>query len=356
MRVDRAIVLSAVVSFVLQLTIGAGEKEVRKEQTPVPALHWDGPFKPTPSVIYGSYCSILRIRDDRFEIWNNTVEDGPEDGLVRFVGTSPREFGARQIVIKHKIINDVFDAEGKLSAKKRFTRPSIVYHPKDGYFAVVHVCDGYPPRDGRVYPASLTSKTGEPDTWTYQGMLKGEIYEKYGPGKGKTARWADGRALFYQPEKPGQLNKEKPLENRFLFFSNQYPGSGCLALLFSADAKSWHFHQKDDKIVNLLPPDLHSKGMIFPHVVRTAKHGWHAWLSEKWPPIAVWHIHSPDGLSWQLFGKQPEIVKPEGTMIKNVSAWYDDRADTIHGYLSVWEDIGGGTLNYRLYHSTFSKF
>ena len=227
------------------------------------------------------------------------------------------------------------------------------YGPKDGYFAVAHVCDGYPPRRGSVYPAWLTSPSGKAGTWTYHGRLKGEI-EAYLPSK--APRWADGRGLFYQPKFTGKLNDAEPTKNRFLFFSNQYPSSGSLALLYSADAKDWRFYRQDGKIVNLLPESLRGKSMIFPQVIQAGKHGWFAWLSEKWPPKAIWRIHSTDGLTWKLFGdSQPEIVKPPHTTIKTLSAWYDDQADILHGYLSVWEKIGE-KKNYRLYHSTTDKF
>jgi hypothetical protein len=182
-------------------------------------------------------------------------------------------------------------------------------------------------------------------------MLKGEIYDEFGPGK--PPRWADGRGLFYQPDRPAKLNRKRPLKNRFLYFSNQYPAGDCLALLYSADAKQWFFHRSEGKIVNLLPPELQGKGMIFPHVIHTGRHGWIGWLSEKWPPTAIWRVHSPDGLAWKLFrDNQPEIVKPEKAMIKSLSAWYDPEQDVVHGYIAVWSDIGGGTLNYRAYHST----
>jgi len=314
------------------------------------AKNWDEPFAPV-NTLYGSYSSLIRRGEKHYEFWNNTIGDGPEDGIVRFVGTSPTEFGEPKVEIPHRIIDDVMDKEGKLSDKRRYTRPSVVYHPRDGYFAVAHVCDGYPPRDGSVYPAFLTSKTGEAGTWSYHGRLKGEIYDEFAPGK--SARWADGRGLFYQPKRWNRLYREKPLKNRFLFFSNQYPGSGCLALLYSADGKQWSFHRQDDKIVNLLPTELQGKGMIFPHVIRAGKKRWFCWLSEKWPPVAIWRIHSDDGLNWKLFGdNQPEIVKPEGAMIKNLSAWYDPEQKVIHGYVGVWSDVGGGTHNYRAYHST----
>ena len=47
----------------------------------------------------------------------------------------------------------------------------------------------------------------------------------------------------------------------------------------------------------------------------------------------------------------PEIIKPEGVTMKNLSAWYDPERDLIHGYIGIWTNIGGGVENYRSYHS-----
>ncbi|MBI2194194.1 MAG: hypothetical protein HYU36_19635 [Planctomycetes bacterium] len=329
----------------------AEEKQLHPQATPFRGHYWDEEFRPTDA--YGSYNTILKMPDGRFELWNNTIGEGPEDGLVRFRGTAPTAWCAPEVIIPHALITDVFDAEGKLSSKRRYTRPFVTYHPRDGYFVVAHVCDGYPPRDGSVYPAWLASRSGEPGCWTYQGRLRGEL-EEYLPGR--NARWADGGGLFYQPEGPEKLDEARPMQNRFLFFSNQYPGQGCLALLISADGQSWKFAREEGQIANLLPKPLQGKSLIFPRVVRAGKRGWFAWLSENWPPTAIWRIHSADGRTWRLFGPhQPEILRPEGSTIKTVSAWYDEDADTLHGFLSVWEQIGE-TTNYRLYHSTSRQF
>jgi len=329
-----------------------GEPTSPEESRTIQAKNWDGPFRFVPS-LSGSYSTLIRRTRDRFEFWNSTIGGANEDGIARFIGTSPTQFSKPQIAIPNGIIDDVKGPDGKLSGKRRFTRPSVAYDRKDGYFVIAHVSDGYPPRGGRVYPAFLSSKTGEPGSWRYKGMLKGEIYDEFGPGK--PPRWADGRGLFYQPAKPAKLNRSSPLENRFLFFSNQYPRRGCLALLYSADGGKWHFHRRDGKIVNLLPMALQGKSMIFPHVIRAGRHGWFCWVSEKWEPSAIWRIHSKDGLKWDLYGdNQPEILKPENDRMKNLSAWYDPEEDIIHGYIACWTNVDskGRALVYRNYHST----
>ncbi|MDA0836911.1 MAG: hypothetical protein O3B01_12835 [Planctomycetota bacterium] len=325
------------------------DKRLGPPAEPLKGRYWDQAFLPTAA--YGSYNSFIKRPDGKLELWNNTIGDGPEDGLARFIGTSPTEWGAPEIVVPHNIINDVFDKDGKPSVIRRYTRPSVLYHEKDGYFLVPHVSDGYPPRQGSVYPALIASKTGNPGSWVYHGKLRGEI-EEFWPGK--NSRWADGRGLFYQPDFT-ELNTKEPTKNRFLFFSNQYPGQGCLALLYSADGKEWHFYRSEGNIVNLLPEPLRTRSMIFPHVMRAGKHGWYAWISEKWPPEAIWRIHSMDGMTWKLFGEQPEVVRPKDVTIKTLCAWYDETADLLHGYVSVWEKVGDD-INYRLYHSSSRQF
>ncbi len=335
--------------FLFTIPAHCENKRIGPPAEPLKSRYWDQPFKPTAA--FGSYNSFIRRSDGKLELWNNTRGDGPEDGLVRFIGTSPTDWGKPEVVVPHKIISDVFDKDGKPSGKRRYTRPSVLFHEKDGYILIPHVCDGYPPRQGSVYPALITSKTGKAGSWVYHGKLRGEI-EEFWPGK--QSRWADGKGLFYQPEF-SKLNTKEPTKNRFLFFSNQYRGKGCLALLYSADGKEWKFYRSEGKIVNLLPDTLRSKSMIFPHVMRAGKHGWYAWISEKWPPEAIWRIHSKDGLDWKLFGEQPEIVRPEDSTIKTLCAWYDDKADLLHGYVAIWEKIGE-EINYRLYHSTSRQF
>lgn len=114
-------------------------KKLATDDVVIPARNWDTPFKPV-ATLFGSYSSFVR-RGETYEVWNNTIGDGPEDGIVRFTGPSPVEFEAPRVVIPHRIINDVLDKDGNLSSKRRYTRPSVVWDPKDGYFAVAHVCN-----------------------------------------------------------------------------------------------------------------------------------------------------------------------------------------------------------------------
>lgn len=330
----------------------ASGKELHQPQDPLPVQYWENPFQPTNA--YGSYNTFFQIADGRLELWNNTIGDSPSDGIVRFMGTSPTEWSKPEVAIPHELITDVYDQEKNLSPKKRFTRPFLALHPKEGYFLVAHVCDGYPPRDGSVYPAWLTSRTGQAGDWKYHGRLRGEI-EEFLPEK--SARWADGGGLIVQPDLPGVVQDTQPMQNRFIFYSNQYPGVGCLALLYSADGVTWKFFRHEGKILNLLPRELHGKNMIFPRIVQVGKYGWFCWLSENWPPVAIWRLHSMDGLEWHLFGnRQPEmVVQPGQGTIKTFSGWYDSEKDILHGYLAVWEKMGEFT-NYRLYHSTTAQF
>jgi hypothetical protein len=337
----------------LCLHLVAAEKELGPPH-PIPAAHWSSDFAPGTSTLVGSYVTVLQRGERDFVAFNNSVDGSLAGGLQMWTGDSPTQFALQGVVFKHEQITDVFGKEGELFAKRRLTRPFIAWHPRDGFVGVIHVCADYGPIDGRVYPALVTSPTGAAGTWTYHGKLKGEIWDLYGD-QAKERRWADGGGFLYQPELPAELNPAQPLRHRYVFFSNQYPGDGCMAILYSADGATWRFHRDaEGKIVNLTPMYA-GRGMIFPHVVPMGAEGWTMFLAEKWPPVAIYRLWSPDGLTWQPFGEQPEVTKPEDLMIKNLNGWYDPVAKRLHGYLSVWEKQPDGTLNYNKYHATTDR-
>jgi len=321
------------------------------EPRPILARYWDQPFMPGGSTLIGSYTSIIRHSPGDFVAFNNSIDGSLDGGLVMWTGKDNHTFDEVGVVFRHELIDDVFGPDGELYAKRRLTRPFIDWHPDAGYVGIVHVCADYGPIDGRVYPAMVTSQTGKAGTWTYHGKLKGEIWDEFGDESGKP-RWADGGGFYYQHDKPATLDRAQPLNNRYLFFSNQYAGEGSIALLYSNDGKQWYFHRNDaGKIVNLIPM-FAGRIMIFPHIIRLGDQGWAMFLSEKWPPIAIYRLASRDGLNWEPFGEQPEIVKPDDLMIKNVNGWYDDETGLLHGYLSVWAKQADGEFNYSKFHST----
>ena len=351
MRIPRPFALALALGLVLFAVRGAtaDEKDINPGH-PIRAEHWNGPFNPGTSTLVGSYTSVIRRGPGDFVAFNNSVDGGPEGGLVMWTGKNPTQFTPAGVVFTHKMINDVFGKDGELFPKRRLTRPYISWDAREGFVGIIHVCADYGPVDGRVYPALVRSKTGAAGTWTYHGKLKGEIWDLYGD-QSNQPRWADGGGFFYRPEFPAEVNTRQPLANRYVFFSNAYPGPDCMAILYSGDGATWRFH-RDDKgeIVNLIPM-LKGKTLIFPHVVQMNDQGWTMFLSELWPPVAIWRLWSPDGLAWNLFGQQPEVTKPDDLMIKNLNGWYDPEAKVLHGYLSVWQQQPDGTLNYDKFHA-----
>ena len=75
----------------IQAAEAASGKELATQKVVIPAKNWDAPFEPVPT-LYGSYSSFVR-KGDTYEVFNNTIGDGPDDGIVRFTGSSPVEFG-----------------------------------------------------------------------------------------------------------------------------------------------------------------------------------------------------------------------------------------------------------------------
>lgn len=320
---------------------------------PIPAAHWPEPFAPGTCTLVGSYVTVLQRGSNDFVAFNNSVDGSLAGGLQMWEGKDPTHFTLRGVVFTHEQITDVFGKDGALFARRRLTRPFIAWHPRDGFVGIIHVCADYAPVDGRVYPALVRSPTGAPGTWTYHGKLKGEIWDAYGDAA-KDRRWADGGGFFYRPDQPAALNRTQPLQNRYVFFSNQYPGEGCMAILYSADGAEWRFHRDaEGRIANLIPMYA-GRTMIFPHVVAMGDQGWTMLLAEKWPPVAIYRLWSANGLAWQPLGDQPELVKPDGLTIKNLNAWYDPAAMQLHGYLSVWEQQPDGSTNYTKYHAATS--
>lgn len=356
----------------IAMPAGAAEKDTGPPQ-PIAGATWDRPFLPDTTTLVGSYTSLLRVEQPggwRMVAFNNTVGGDRDGGLVMWEGPAaiapalepaePQQFRSLGVVFPHRQIDDVF-IKGELFEKRRLTRPFITWDPEQGFIGIIHVCADYGPVDGRVYPALVTSKTGEAGTWEYHGKLRGEIWDQFGDESGR-AMWADGGGFFYQPEGPTELDRSRPMRNRYLFYSNQYAGPGGIALLMSADGKHWVFHRQAapqdgeeelPPIVNLTPM-LAGRTMIFPHIVRLGQgpdaHGWTVFISEEWPPTAIYRMWSPDGLTWRIHA-DPDVAKPADLMVKNINGWYDPAAGVLHGYLSVWHQQPDGPFDYNKYHS-----
>lgn len=321
---------------------------------PVKAKHWDAPFAPETCSIVGAYMTMVRQDRNKYAAFVNTWGK-LTDGLTMWTGTSPGDFKVDGVVVSSAMIDDLPDKTGKPYPKRGITRPFIDWHCDHGFVGIIHVCRDYIPVDRRVYPALVSSKTGEVGTWKYHGRLKGEIWDEFGDGA-KKAIHSDGGAFFFQPDKPAKLNRETPLENRYVFYTSKYSGVGSVNILFSNDGKNWVFYRnKAGKIINLIP-FLAGKGMIFPHIVKLGENGWSMTLSQKWPPVAIWRLWSPDGLKWQLVGEQPEIIVPDDLFIKNLSLWYDPKTALLHGYLTVRSARPDGSMQSNKYRSQTRMF
>ncbi len=323
--------------------------------TPVEARHWDAPFAPETCTIVGAYMTMVRPATNRYAAFVNTWGT-IDDGLELWQGTSTATFESRGVVVSNRQIDDLPGTDGLPHPKRCITRPFIDWHPEHGFMGIVHVCRDYMPEDGRVYPAWVSSRTGEPGTWTYHGRLKGEIWDEFGDGAGKKSVHSDGGGFFFQPDRPAELNRKAPLENRYVFFTSHYSGWGDINLLYSNDGNEWVFHRDaDGKIVNLAPV-VAGKQMIFPSVVSLGDDGWSMALAERWPPVAIWRLRSADGFNWTLAGEQPEIRTPDHLFVKNQSLWYDPITQLLHGYLTVRSARPDGSMQSNKYHSKTRRF
>lgn len=315
---------------------------------PVEAKHWDAPFAPGTCSIVGAYMTLTQQATNRYSAFVNTFGT-LDDGLEMWIGTAPTgTFISAGVVLPNRDIDDLPGEDGQPHPKRCITRPFIDWHPEHGFVGIVHVCRNYMPTDNRVYPALVRSATGGPGTWTYHGRLKGEIWDGFGDGKGHVH--SDGGGFFFRPDQPNALNREQPLENRYVFFTSHYSGWGHVNLLYSADGEAWFFHRDaNGRIVNLAPAEA-GKGMIFPSVVRTGN-GWQMALAEQWPPVAIWRLRSVDGLAWSLAGEQPEIGDQTDLFVKNLSLWYEQTTGLLHGYLTVRSSRIDGSVQSGKYHS-----
>ncbi|RKY14417.1 MAG: hypothetical protein DRP52_00020 [Planctomycetota bacterium] len=333
--------------------IVAAEKKLSPPY-PIEAKHWDRHFAPETCSVVGAYMTMVRQGKDKYAAFVNTWGN-LEEGLEMWTGATLIDFNSAGVVLANSKIDDLADEAGKPHPKRCITRPFIDWHRDDGFVGIVHVCRDYMPVDKRVYPALVTSKTGKAGSWKYHGRLKGEIWDEFGDNAEKTTH-SDGGAFFFQPEKSAKLNREKPLENRYVFFTSHYSGWGHVNILFSNDGKEWIFYRGEDgKIVNLIP-FLAGKGMIFPHIVNLRENGWSMTLSQGWPPVAIWRLWSPDGFNWQFVGEQPEIVVPDDLFIKNLSLWYDSKTALLNGYLTVRSARPDGSIQSNKYHSQTNLF
>ncbi len=305
---------------------------------------WSEPFKKAEN-LYGSYSSCV-VRNNNIEVWNNAKYQTLDGGITVFTGKEWDKFDKGKVVAPNRIINDLFDKDNKPHPSRMFTRPMVCFSKKDNmYYSISHVSKGYPPEKGRVYPAFLTSKTGEKGDWRYHGMLKGEIWDEFGPGKKNI--WSSGLGFVINDNLSNKCDHENPVNNRFLFYTDDYSKGGALNLLYSNNGEKWFFarDKKTKKILDLRPAQIKKVNVNFPSVIKT-ENGFHCYLTEGWPPNGIWHLFSKDGLNWKVWNNSTEPEIPRKQHLKNMSLYYDSANKTVHGLLTVCEKS-----KYNKYHS-----
>jgi len=289
--------------------------------------HWDE-FKRLD--VRGAYVSAVQRKAPEgvlFELWQNTWDgdDATEHRIVARRGSSLETLGAETAICDSSIIDDVFSPQepGKLAPNRGITRLSVRYDEKEGYVAFCCVCYDYLPGTASLLPAILVSKTGAPESFRYLGKLKGEPAQE----AAKRKVWSDGGTLLRLPD------------GRWRIYLNGY-GKALSALEADALDGEWRFlRDSAGGVKEILPPRPPGVGCVFPEVLRSSS-GWHLWLTDKWPPQSIWHFKSGDGLSWEPYGKQPEITRAKfnGHGIKCLKAYEDLESKRISGLLSVWTE------------------
>lgn len=306
--------------------------------------NWRTPLRELP--YRGAYVSLIQ-RDTAggavCELWQNTWGDGgaAERGIIVRRGADLLRLGAEQEVCNGLLIDDVFlpDRPDTLAPLRGFTRPYMTWHDDIGYVLLACVCPDYRPGGVNLLPALLTSPDGAPGSWTYRGILRGDLAER----AARQRVWSDGGALV------------RMADGSWRVYLN---GVGTtVAMLQSATLEGpWRFLRNADETIRELLPDFpreRGRGGCFPTVLKVSDSEWHLWISDTWPPQAMFHYASADGIDWQPFGAQPELTRlgvgPSG--IKCLRAALSRDGTRIIGLLSVWHRHPDGGGEWRL-HTT----
>ena len=289
--------------------------------------YWKAPFQKLP--LQGCYVSVLtRVTAEglrELELWQNTWGAGGATNRSLTVARGPSLSRMKEAgpVFDGTVITDVPDLQNpaQLSALRGLTRPFMLHDPEYGYVLLGCVCPDY---KAPLLPALLVSKTGQAGTFQYLGKLKGEPAAE----AAKRSIWSDGGSLI------------RLQDGRWRLYLNGY-GPVLTALESDTLDGEWQFIREDGKLRELLPDfqKVVKAGGCFPTVLRVAEGNWHLWISDQWEPTSIWHYASADGLSWALYGQQPEITRAafEGRVIKCLRAYVDPDSGEIAGLLSVWD-------------------
>lgn len=305
--------------------------------------YWRGPFTPLP--VEGCYVSV-DIKDTKgprqYAVWQNTWGEQPnERNIVVQRGPSLTTLGPPEVVCPPTLITDVADPKhpGQVAPTPGYTRPALTTDPTLGYVLMTCVCPDYLPGSVPLLPALLVSPSGDPGTFKYLGLTTGDIAEE----AAKRKIWSDGGTLVHLAS------------GRWRMYAN---GFGTVVAALESDTLTgpWRFLRDDQHgIRGLLPdfPKAPNRGGCFPTVLRVDEHNWHLWITDTWPPQAIWHYWSPDGLAWRSYGQQPEITRAAvgGHGIKCLRAFVDPATGDLIGLLSVWGRHADGQPGWVLHQA-----
>lgn len=301
--------------------------------------YWQRPLYRLP--YGGCYVTLLNRGTGaapQLELWQNTWGDEAATRTLSVRrGASLADLGPMALACTGELIDDVFIPAGPrtlepkepktLAPLRGYTRPHLILDDEYGLVALACVCPDYKPGSVSLMPALLTSPTGEPGTWTYHGRLRGEPQEE----EAKRGRpiWSDGGTLL------------RLADGRWRIYLNNFPPAAITFLESETLTGPWRFHRNDaGEIQDLLPPNEEGKrrANCFPHVLRVSESEWHLWYSDRWPVQSIWHFTSRDGITWEPYGRQPEITRAAvgGYGIKCIRTFLSDDRKTINGLLSVW--------------------
>ncbi len=294
--------------------------------------YWKTPF--ASGDLLGAYVSVT-VRDGVLEFWRgcpaNAAQEDDQSRKVETLtvrrGTSLDALGAPEtVLVMRELIDDVPRPDGQPGPApgRAFTRTFISYDPQAGYVGLV--CSHPEYRGHYLHPALITSPTGRPGTWKYLGKLKGE------PAAETLRRrvWSDGGTILRLADGSWRIYLNGYGENP----------SSVVALQAARLEGEWSFLRDAAGRIRQLTPDIPSAGGQsvgpFPNVLRVSPTEWHLWLSDRWPPDAIWHFYSTDGLQWQLYGRQPEIIRRDHEdNLKCLRAFLAPDGQSIVGLLSV---------------------
>ena len=315
--------------------------------------YWSHPFKSLD--VYGAYVTVVQ-RKGQQELWRASIRQkrantqgrltphyhtaAPEE-RVCIVSRGPdiTALGNGEIRFNSSMIDDVFspDDPAQLSPDRGFSRTHMAYVQNVGYVFYCCVTRGYSPGAVPLLPALFVSPDGKAGNWAYLGKMKGEPLKE----AEKRVIWCDGGSIH-------RLD-----DGRWRAYLNGY---GQVAAAVEADRLDgdWAFVRNGGGHIRELLPDFpRSEGAFgaWIHVLRVGAKEWHLWLTDSWPPQAIWHFSSRNGLDWKPYGRQPELTRIAvgGHGIKCMRTYLDPETNEIVGLLSVWAPIHNAAPNWVLH-------